>query len=132
MNHVITRRTSGVLSVRSRIVILGRSCTGLGRQRERRRRAASSVVVHNWGVKRRVGAYLGEIVDPAVDRRIVRTHIRQKGLELLAEMDETMSALPKSPCRHRHQAQLFSSVVDSEAEKTLASDSISNWWMARG
>jgi DNA-binding MarR family transcriptional regulator len=40
------------------------------------------------------------------DRRIVRTHIRQKGLELLAEMDGTMTALPKSLLGHLSHAEL--------------------------
>jgi len=40
------------------------------------------------------------------DRRIVRTHIRQKGLELLAEMDATMTALPKSLLGHLSQSEL--------------------------
>lgn len=40
------------------------------------------------------------------DRRIVRTHIRAKGLALLAEMDATMKSLPKSLLGHLTHQEL--------------------------
>lgn len=54
------------------------------------------------------------------DRRIVRTQIRSKGLELLAEMDATMTELPKSLLGHLNQAELneFMRLMEVARQKT--------------
>jgi DNA-binding MarR family transcriptional regulator len=56
------------------------------------------------------------------DRRIVRTQIRDKGLALLSEMDNTMKALPLTLLGHLSHKQLFEMIrlLDTVREVTLS------------